>query len=151
MRDLLLLKARDKSIKSVGGIDLSSYEAPSALAASASLQDHRTALRSAYISSSYLSGRLTNLELLEEFGKNAWLISNSQLEDLLKKIELELEDVKKETETINKQRKSAQEDSRGEIVALEETWRRGVGKILEVQVAAERLRQEIEKRRKEGR
>ena len=59
------------------------------------------------MSSSYLSGRLTNLSLLEEFGKNAWLISNSQLEDILRDLEKELLEQKEAVENINKSRKAA--------------------------------------------
>ena len=66
----------------VGGIDLTRYEAPEKPADDSEIEIWRKSLRQAYMSSSYLSGRLTNLSLLEEFGKNAWLISNSQLEEI---------------------------------------------------------------------
>jgi len=92
----------------------------------------RVALQAAYRSTSYLEGRHVNLSLLEEHGKNAWLIGNSQLEE----------------QSINKARKGAQEGSRGELVALDESWRTGVGKMIEVQVALDGLRKEILKRRR---
>jgi len=47
-------------------------------------------------------------------------------------------------------RKSAQEGVAGEIVGLGETWRRGVGRVLETEVAAEGLRREILERRRAG-
>lgn len=95
----------------------------------------------------YLSGRHSNLTLLDEFGKNAWLIGNSQLEHLLQELEQELTRLKDDVENVNKARKAAQENSRGELLGLEETWKHGIGKILEVQVAGAGLRQLILERK----
>jgi pre-mRNA-splicing factor SPF27 len=130
-----------------GGVDLSRYEAPEEPSDERNIDAWWATLKKAYTSGSYLSGRLANLSLLEEYGKNAWLISNSQLEGLLKQLEMELAEVKQSTENINKARKTAQEGSRAELVGLEETWRRSVGKIIEVQVATDGLRREILARR----
>ena len=124
------------------------YEAPEKPTDDSDLETWRKSLRQAYISSSYLSGRLTNLSLLEEFGKNAWLISNSQLEDILRDLEKELSERQASVEDVNKARKAAQEGSEAELVALEETWKQGVGKIIEVQLAADGVRREILQRRR---
>ena len=140
-------KAADKAIE--GGIDLSRYEAPDE-PSSNKIDDWTSILRRAYSLNSYLSGRLTNLSLLEEFGKNSWLIANWQLEEILRGLEKELVQVKEATENVNKARKAAQYDSKGEIVALEEAWRGGVGKIIEVELATEGLRKEIQERRKQA-
>ena len=135
-----------------GGIDPSRYEAPDMPSGEADQETWRSNLRQAYISSSYLSGRLANLSLLEEFGKNAWLISNSQLEDILRDLEKELVEQKELTENINKARKAAQEESKAELIGLEETWKRGVGKIIEVQMATDGIKREIlDRRRNNGR
>jgi pre-mRNA-splicing factor SPF27 len=89
--------------------------------------------------------------LLEELGKNAWLIGNSQLEAILRQLERELEELKVATESVNKSRKTAQESSRGEMIGLEETWKRAIGRSLEVEVAIEETRQQIlEKRRQQA-
>ena len=78
-----------------GGIDLSRYEA-SALEAPSNTSPHsdekspellakwRETLQRAYGLNTYLNGRVTNLSLLETYGKTAWLIGNSQLEDDMK-------------------------------------------------------------------
>lgn len=84
-----------------------------------------------------------NLSLLEESGKNAWLMGNVQLEAVLKELEAELSSVKEQVDSVNKARKSAQEGSRGEMLALEEAWRRGISQVLEVQVATAGLRREL--------
>src|SRR6201999_3749679 len=65
------------------GIDVSRYEAPEEPSSEGDEATMRQALRIAYISSSFLSDRQANLQLLEEFGKNAWLIGNSQTEEIL--------------------------------------------------------------------
>ncbi|RAO64205.1 uncharacterized protein BHQ10_000217 [Talaromyces amestolkiae] len=140
-----------------GGIDLSRYEAPEAPEgpsgnqddASKMLQEWKDTLRKAYISSSHLSIRHNNLALLEEYGKNAWLIGNSQLEEILRSVEKELAETKEAVEGVHKERKLAQESGHGELAGLEDTWRRGVGSILEVEVAAEGLRQQILERRRQ--
>ncbi|KAB8071345.1 breast carcinoma amplified sequence 2-domain-containing protein [Aspergillus leporis] len=134
-----------------GGIDLSRYEAPEPPTRSSdagpnatpNLEEWRQALEKAYTASSHLSMRRDNLTLLEENGKNAWLIGNSQLEDILRGLEKELAETNEAAETVNKQRKIAQETSKGELAGLEETWKRGVGAILDVELASENLRMQI--------
>lgn len=128
-----------------GGIDLSRYEAPEAPTRASDtetpdLDAWRQTLQRAYSSSSHLSKRHENLALLEEYGKNAWLIGNSQLEEILGSLEKELAETKEASEQVNKQRKITQEASQGELVNLEETWKNRLGAILEVEVASERLR-----------
>ena len=130
-----------------GGIDMSRYEAPDE-PVNGDESEWREALQAAYRSSTYLDGRQVNLSLLEEYGKNAWLIGNSQLEEMLQQVEMELSALKDEIDNINKARKGAQEESRGELVALEESWKLGVGKIIEVQIASDGLRKEILNRRR---
>ncbi|EAL88357.1 hypothetical protein KXW98_003848 [Aspergillus fumigatus] len=136
-----------------GGIDLSRYEAPEPPARSTDgevpdLDAWRRILQRAYMASSHLSMRHENLALLEEYGKNAWLIGNSQLEDILRGLEKELAETKEAAEAVNKQRKLAQEASQGEMVSLEETWKRGVSAILDVELASEGLRLQILEQRR---
>jgi pre-mRNA-splicing factor SPF27 len=132
-------------------IDLSRYESLDAPTDSnKSLETYTTALKAAYTSQTYLSSRLTNLSLLEKYGKNAWLVSNSQLEDVLRGLEMELEETKKEIDLVVVERKGAQEAVGSELVGYEEAWKRGVGRVLETEVAAEGVRREILERRREG-
>ncbi|ERF73278.1 hypothetical protein EPUS_03110 [Endocarpon pusillum Z07020] len=135
-----------------GGVDLSRYEEPEGPSDDNNTEAWKRSLQKAYTSSIYLSGRISNLSLLEELGKNAWLIGNSQLENILAQLEKELEGLKAATENVNKSRKAAQEGSRGEMTGLEETWRRSIGRILEAEVAVEELRKQIldERRQQAG-
>ncbi|KAH8820995.1 Pre-mRNA-splicing factor SPF27 [Xylogone sp. PMI_703] len=110
----------------------------------------REALSRAYTSHAYLTGRQTNLSLLEQFGKNAWLIGNAQLEDILRDLEREVAGRKEEIDRVVVERRNRQEEVAGEIRMLEEGWRKGVGRVLETEVAAEAVRREILERRRSG-
>lgn len=114
------------------------------------LAQWNTALKKAYTSSEYVNARLAELALLEKFGKNSWLIGNSQQEDILKGIEAELADVRKQQEEVDAIRRNQQESVHGEVKTLEDTWKRGVGRVLETEVAAEGLKQQILERRRAG-
>ncbi|KAI5795286.1 Pre-mRNA-splicing factor SPF27 [Geopyxis carbonaria] len=134
-----------------GGIDPSRYEVPAAPTDTASTEAWNPVLQSSYALSAHLSSRLTNLSLLSEFGKNAWLIHNAQLEDLLKSLEEELMNLKTQSEVTNKERKGAQKDVEVDIRRLEDRWKKGIGKVLEVELATESVRREIIRRQQKGR
>lgn len=140
--------------KPLKAIDTKRYEeldAPETDANDAtSLTAWSEALRKAYTSQTYLSSRLANLALLENYGKNSWLISNSQLEDILRGLEKELAMTKSEIDDVVIARKNAQEAVGPEIKGLEEGWKKGVGRVLEVEVAGEAVRREILERRRNG-
>ncbi|KAI7511173.1 hypothetical protein KC347_g3653 [Hortaea werneckii] len=131
------------------GIDLSRYEALDA-PARGDLPAWKTTLQQAYTSAEYLRGREVNLGLLETYGKNAWLISNAWLEDELKALEREVEAAKLELEAVEQGRRATQSNVAGELQGLEETWRKGVGRMVEAQAAAERVKEEILERRRQG-
>ncbi|ESZ97561.1 hypothetical protein SBOR_2108 [Sclerotinia borealis F-4128] len=128
-------------------IDLTRYET---LSPSESSLPPSTLLSQAYTSQIYLNTRLTNLSLLDQFGKNAWLIGNAQLEDILKGLEREVAAKKDEIDIVVIGRKNAQEAVEAEIRGLEEGWKKGVGRVLETEVAAEGVRREILERRRAG-
>ncbi|KAK2802254.1 hypothetical protein FQN50_007435 [Emmonsiellopsis sp. PD_5] len=153
------LERKEAGLPITGGIDLSRYEAPEApedtLASgkepAAILDNWQQTLRRAYTASSHLITRQENLSLLDSHGKNAWLIGNAQLEDILRQLEKELQDTKEATDAVHRERKMRQESARGELVGLQDAWRRGVGGIIDVELAAEKLRRDIlEKRRQQS-
>ncbi|KXS96372.1 hypothetical protein AC578_8457 [Pseudocercospora eumusae] len=135
--------------KQSSGLDLSRYELQDA-PEKGDLVAWKTTLNKAYASAEYLRGREINLSLLETYGKNAWLIGNSQLEETLRALEKELEAAKIEQELVEQTRRVVQGNAAGEMQGLEEGWRTGVGRMIEAQAAAERLRQEILRRKREG-
>ncbi|KAI1773442.1 Pre-mRNA-splicing factor SPF27 [Hypoxylon cercidicola] len=138
-------------------IDLARYEADAASSSpsSSSLPSDPSALRAAlsraYAAATYLSGRRAHLQLLDAYGKNAWLVGNWQLEAELRGLERELEEARREVDLVNIRRRRAQDDAAGEIRGLDGAWRRGVGKVLETEVATEELRQRVLEMRRSGR
>lgn len=135
------------------GIDLSRYEAPDSDSDPSSTTDPSTLsaqLQRAYTAATYLSGRHAHLQLLDAYGKNAWLVGNWQLESELRALERELESTKKEIDVVNIQRRRVQDEVGGELKGLEETWKRGVGRVLETEIATEGLRQQVLERQRGG-
>jgi pre-mRNA-splicing factor SPF27 len=143
------------------GIDVSRYEAEALEAPERTsphsdennpelLQQWRETLQRAYSTSTYLSGRNMNLSLLETYGKNAWLIGNAHLEKILKDLELDLVERKKQVEQVEQERYYEQDGAKGEMEALEQSWKKGIRGIVEVELATEGLRMEILERRKAG-
>jgi len=87
---------------------------------------------------------------LEKYGNNAWLIANSQVEDELRTLEKELAETKREVEAVEEERRARQEAVRGEVEGLDIAWREGVGRAIQVEVAAEGLRRQILEKRRGG-
>ncbi|KAI1336790.1 Pre-mRNA-splicing factor SPF27 [Xylariaceae sp. FL0016] len=138
----------------LSAIDLSRYEAldpaedlPSP--ENANLTTLAPLLARAHTTLTHLSHRSAHLSLLEAYGKNAWLVSNWQLEGLLAELERDLAATKAEIDIVTIQRRRIQDDIGGELKGLDETWRRGVGRVLETEVAAEALRQQVLERQRE--
>lgn len=132
-----------------GGLDMSRYELLDP-AAKGDLAGWKSTLGKAYASAEYLRGRSINLSLLETYGKNSWLIGNSQLEDVLKGLEKELEQAKLEQEELEQARRTMQANAAGEMQGLEEGWKTGIGRMIETQAAGEKLRQEILERKRQA-
>ncbi|KAJ5051560.1 uncharacterized protein L3040_001336 [Drepanopeziza brunnea f. sp. 'multigermtubi'] len=109
-----------------------------------------TALSQSATASAHLTHRLANLHLLELYGRPAWLAGNQQLEAVLRALERELEVRKAEIDACVVERRAAQEGVAGELRGLDEAWRRGVGRVLETEVAAEGLRREVLEKRRGG-
>ncbi|VUC36904.1 unnamed protein product [Clonostachys rosea] len=135
--------ARVSSKTPLHPLDLSRYEAQETPAATAPTDRLREVLENARVSDAYLASRRQNLELLDAYGKNAWLVGNHHLEASLRHLEKDLADTKREIDIVNIERQRRQEDVKGEMHTLEETWRKGVGRVLETEVAVEELKEQI--------
>jgi pre-mRNA-splicing factor SPF27 len=114
------------------------------------LKQWREVLQRAYSTSTYLTGRTTNLSLLETYGKNAWLIGNDQLEQLLKDLETDYKEAKGRAEAVEQERRIAQEGAKAEMDGLDQSWKKGLRGIIEVEIATDGLRREILERRRAG-
>lgn len=88
----------------------SSLPTTSTSSTSTSIKD----LQSLQINATHLHTRHLNLSLLaSESGKNAWLVGNSQLEDVLRELEKELVSVRGEVEGVNAARRDVQRGGEG--------------------------------------
>lgn len=126
-----------------GGVDLGRYEASEDISPDSDIETLKSALRATYTNISYLRDRETNIALLEEYGKNSWLIGNSHLEDLQKRLDSELASLRSRSEETNRARKMLQEDAQGELLGLAETWKQGIDKIIQTQLASDGLQQQL--------
>jgi pre-mRNA-splicing factor SPF27 len=134
-------------------IDLSRYEVQddsSSFPASAKPSDLVTPLQRAYATHTYLEGRRTHLQLLDAYGKNAWLVGNWQAEAELAALERDLAATKKEIDVVNIQRRRLQDEVADELKGLEESWKKGVGRVLETELATEGLRQQVLEKQRGG-
>jgi pre-mRNA-splicing factor SPF27 len=103
----------------------------------------RDALARAYASHTYLSARRDNLELLDAWGRNAWLVSNSRAEAEAAGVERELAAVREETETLAVRRRALEAERGAEIGALEAEWKKRIGDALEAEAGAAGVRMEV--------
>lgn len=126
-------------------IDLTRYEAPDLPhgGAAPTRDQLEPALAQAYTAMTYLSARRQHLALLDSHGKNAWLVGNWQLEAELRAVERDLADARREVDLLTLRRQRAQADVAAELRGLDDGWRRGVGRVLEAEVAAEGLRRDV--------
>ncbi|KAJ1719338.1 hypothetical protein LPJ53_005890 [Coemansia erecta] len=88
--------------------------------------------------------RLVNLELLQQFGANAWKLSNYQKEGLLRSIEEATTKSKDEGVHLNKARKYEQQEAGVKLQDLESRWQESVRNCIDIQAANAKLRAEIE-------
>ncbi|KAI9506650.1 hypothetical protein GGI25_006095 [Coemansia spiralis] len=88
--------------------------------------------------------RLVNLELLQNYGSNAWKLSNYQRERMLESIERATKKYKEEGIQINKARKYEQTEASIKLRELEDRWSESVRQCIEIQMASGQLKAEIE-------
>lgn len=127
------------------GIDSARYEevaAPTTTTTNDPLA-WRESIRAAYKLQAYLDGRAQNLDALSKYGKNAWLMSNFELENELRSLEKDLKEAQKRVQDIDELRRLRQEGCAGEMEALGETWRDSLGRAIEAEVETEKLRKRI--------
>lgn len=126
-------------------IDLSRYELPDLPEdGEGDRETLESALRQAYAAAAYLSSRRQHLALLDSHGKNAWLVGNWHLEAELRALEREVAAARRDIDLVTLRRQRLQHEHGGEITGLDETWRKGVGRVLEAEIAAEGLRREVD-------
>ncbi|KAJ1642800.1 hypothetical protein J3B02_001780 [Coemansia erecta] len=134
---------RVRSGRQMPPFDIERYKLESP-ASSASVEAWKGAADNAGAQLEHQKIRLANLELLQQFGANAWKLSNYQKQGLLDSIEEVIKSCKDEGVHINKARKYEQTEARIKLQDLENRWSDGVRQCVEIQAANAQLHSEIE-------
>lgn len=71
------------------------------------------------------------------------MVGNDRLEDVLRGVEGELVECRERTEAVNRARKAGQEGKRAQIEGLEAEWARGLGRVLETELAVREVEGEV--------
>lgn len=87
--------------------------------------------------------RIANLELMSEFGCDAWKMYNTVLVEMLEVAQKQLVDLRKKIQDINWQRKNEQTAAGTKLKNLEESWVGLVSKNYEIERACVELEQEL--------
>ncbi|KAK9868164.1 hypothetical protein WJX84_005084 [Apatococcus fuscideae] len=93
--------------------------------------------------------RLVNLELLLKFGPNAWRFFNDQLENYVTRLQTEAQQLKKEIEDVNRQRKVSQLEAGKQLDTLQAQWAAGITKNQEIDRACQELEVQIKAAREQ--
>ncbi|KAI1149397.1 Pre-mRNA-splicing factor SPF27 [Nemania diffusa] len=142
--------ARISRKEPLNAIDLTRYEIQDAPPPSLSPSSLTAPLTQAYATHTYLRARETHLRLLDAYGKTAWLVGNWQSEAVLAQLERDFAAARRDVDVVNIARRRLQDDVGEELRALEDAWRRGVGRVLETEVATEALRLQVLERQRGG-
>ena len=87
--------------------------------------------------------RITNLELMSEYGCESWKVYNEILADMAEKAQKQLKDLKKEVQEVNWARKNQQGMVGDRLKQLESHWVGLVSKNYEIEQALAKMESEI--------
>ncbi|XP_045161716.1 pre-mRNA-splicing factor SPF27-like [Mercenaria mercenaria] len=87
--------------------------------------------------------RILNLDLLQDYGSNAWKNYNDTLVKLLEQAQKQLADLKKKIQEINWQRKNEQTEAGAKLKDLENSWVGLVSKNYEIERACVEMEKEL--------
>ena len=100
-------------------------------------------LDNSYAQLEHQSIRVNNLELMNIYGAEAWKAYNSFMTKLLDKSRVQLDELKKEIQEINLNRKINQTTAGEKIKVLEDNWVSLVSKNYEIERACVQMESEI--------
>lgn len=89
------------------------------------------------------ASRIMNLEIMAEYGSNAWRIYNQTLKVMFDQAEKQIEILKKQIQTTNLSRKTEQTYAGVKLKTLEESWVGLVSKNYEIECAVAELEKEL--------
>ncbi|XP_013786633.2 pre-mRNA-splicing factor SPF27-like, partial [Limulus polyphemus] len=92
--------------------------------------------------------RIANLELMSKYGCEAWKMYNSLLVQLLHQAQKQLQDLRKQIQEVNWERKSSQKAAGEKLRNLDASWVGLVSKNYEIERACAELEKEIDSMKK---
>ncbi|KAI9636689.1 Pre-mRNA-splicing factor SPF27 [Dioszegia hungarica] len=133
----------------IRGIDASKYAPPSA-AEGASLEDLVAAERQGRIGEGHMDLRNDNISVLSNYGPNAYLVRNYQLNSQLTELNSVLGDLKEQVTEVNRKRRVFQEDTGVHLGKLESRWQDLISSTVQLEMACRAMDGEVKGlRRKE--
>ncbi|KAJ1674095.1 hypothetical protein EV182_003977 [Spiromyces aspiralis] len=135
---------RVKARKPMPRFDVERYKLePPAGDAAASGKAWRRAAENAAAQLEHQALRMINLELLQQFGANAWQRHNFDLERILEEIQGSAERLRHECDLVNKARKAEQTEAEARLRRLQTRWIDSINKNLQIELACQALEAEI--------
>ena len=100
-------------------------------------------VENSYAQLEHQANRIVNLELMSEYGSNSWRVYNKTLKTMFDQAESQLEDLKKQIQIVNLNRKNEQTVAGNRLRALEQNWIGYVSKNYEIECAIVELEKEL--------
>lgn len=108
-------------------------------------KDWSSAVNNAMAQLDYQENRFTNLDLLNKYGSNAWKIHNFQMEQLIKNIKDELDNLNETILAINMERKQDQQFTATKLKSMKQKQSDLVSRILQIRLVNDKLEKELNK------
>ncbi|KAF7794704.1 hypothetical protein EIP86_005842 [Pleurotus ostreatoroseus] len=124
-------------------LDTSRYQLPGPTVTPATVDDWQSSLENAHAQLEHQRLRLTNLELLQKYGANAWRIHNFQMEAVARDLDKAVEDLKNLTVEVNRDRKNFQTRVGTQLTTLETRWTELISSVLQIEMANVALEAEL--------
>ncbi|KIK71308.1 hypothetical protein GYMLUDRAFT_326273 [Collybiopsis luxurians FD-317 M1] len=136
---------RIESHKPMPPLDNLRYQLPAPTSVPATDEEWKAALDNARAQLEHQRIRQTNLTLLQTYGANSWRVHNYLLEASVKQVDQAVEDLKKLTEEVNRDRKNSQTKIGAQLTSLETRWTELISSVLQIEMANVALDAEIDR------
>jgi len=103
----------------------------------------QNAVKNAQSQIEHQSIRFENLDLLNNYGANSWMLHNEYLEQYKQRLSKLLQQYKTEIEEVNRQRKKEQTEAGRVLFQLEQKWEQLIMKNIEIEIACRKLEEEL--------
>ncbi|KAF8321825.1 breast carcinoma amplified sequence 2 [Clavulina sp. PMI_390] len=141
--------ARVASKQPLDVLDKTRYGLPEPAGPEALEEEWREALNNGHAQMEHQLTRHTNLQLLNQYGKNAWMVHNHELESSVKLMEKDLEVLRNRVTEVNRDRKNSQLRTGKTLTELETRWTELVSTVLQLELANAALENEVESLRQQ--